>query len=86
MFQGVKVMIISMKLGASKEQIDHVRKRIEEFGYHVHSIQGEERSVIAAVGVGDVTHCLESLRATDGVETAVRISAPWGDVICFSFL
>ena len=70
-------MIISMKLGASKEQIDHVRKRIEEFGYHVHSIQGEERSVIAAVGVGDVTHCLESLRAAEGVESAVRISAPY---------
>ena len=70
-------MIISMKLGASQEQIDHVRKRIEDFGYHVHSIQGEERSVIAAVGVGDVTHCLESLRATEGVESAVRISAPY---------
>ena len=70
-------MIISMKLGASREQIDHVRKRIEDFGYHVHSIQGEERSVIAAVGVGDVTHCLESLRGTEGVESAVRISAPY---------
>ena len=70
-------MIISMELGASKEQIDHVRRRIEEFGYHVHSIQGEERVVIAAVGVGDVTHCLESLHATEGVESAVRISVPY---------
>ena len=70
-------MIISMKLGASKEQIDHVRKRIEDFGYRVHSIEGEERVVIAAVGVGDLTHCLESLRATEGVESAVRISAPY---------
>ena len=52
-------MIISMKLGATKEQIDHIRQRIEEFGYRVHSIAGEERVVIAAVGVGDVTRCLE---------------------------
>jgi 3-deoxy-7-phosphoheptulonate synthase len=70
-------MIISMKLGASQEEIDHVCQRIEEFGYRVHSIQGDERVVIAAVGVGDVTHCLESLRSYDAVESAVRISAPY---------
>lgn len=70
-------MIISMRLGATKEEIDHVCQRIEEFGYKVHSIQGDERVVIAAVGVGDVTHCLESLRSYDAVESAVRISAPY---------
>ena len=70
-------MIISMKLGASKEEIDHVCQRIEQFGYRVHSIQGDERVVIAAVGVGDVTHCLESLCSFDAVESAVRISAPY---------
>lgn len=70
-------MVISMKLGASKEQIDHVCQRIEDFGYKVHSIRGDERVVIAAVGVGDVTHCLESIEAAPGVESAVRISAPY---------
>lgn len=66
-----------MKLGASKEEIDHVCKRIEAFGYKVHSIQGDERVVIAAVGVGDVTHCLEQLCSYESVESAVRISAPY---------
>src|SRR5271156_5335627 len=70
-------MIISMRLHATKEEIEHVRERIEEFGYKVHSIEGEERVVIGAVGVGDVTACLESLEATRGVERAVRISAPY---------
>jgi 3-deoxy-7-phosphoheptulonate synthase len=70
-------MIISMKLGATKEQIDHVCQRIEQFGYKVHGIRGEERVVIAAIGVGDVTHCLESLQAAPGVESAVAISAPY---------
>src|SRR5277367_1401255 len=70
-------MIISMKLHASKEEVAQVRSRIEEFGYKVHSIVGEERVVIGAVGVGDVTACLESIEAMPCVERAVRISAPY---------
>jgi 3-deoxy-7-phosphoheptulonate synthase len=70
-------MIISMRLHASKEEINHVRERIEEFGYKVHSIAGEERVVIGAVGVGDITPALESIEAMPGVERAMRISAPY---------
>jgi 3-deoxy-7-phosphoheptulonate synthase len=70
-------MIISMRQHATKAEIDHVCERIQEFGYKVHSIVGEERVVIGVVGVGDVTACLESLEAAPGVESAVRISAPY---------
>ena len=70
-------MIISMRPHATPEEIEHVCERIREFGYKVHSIVGEERVVIGAVGIGDVTACLESLEATPGVERAVRISAPY---------
>jgi 3-deoxy-7-phosphoheptulonate synthase len=70
-------MIISMRPHATREEIDHVCERIRDFGYKVHSIEGEERVVIGVVGVGDVTACLESLEATPGVESAVRISAPY---------
>ena len=70
-------MIISIKPHATKEEIEDVCERIREFGYKVHSIQGEERVVIGAVGIGDVTACLESLEAMPQVEKAVRISAPY---------
>src|SRR5579872_6288593 len=70
-------MIISMKLHASREEVRAVCARIEEFGYKIHAIEGEERVVIGVVGVGDVTACLESLEAMPGVEKAVRISAPY---------
>ena len=70
-------MIISMRLHATKEEVDAVCDRIREFGYRVHTIQGEERVVIGAVGVGDVTECLEHLQVMPGVENAVRISAPY---------
>ncbi len=70
-------MIVSMRPKATREEIEAVCERIREFGYKVHSIQGEERVVIGAVGIGDVTACLESLEAMPGVEKAVRISAPY---------
>jgi len=70
-------MIISMKLHATKPEVEAVCDRIREFGYKVHSIEGEERVVIGVVGVGDVTACLESLEAMPQVEKAVRISAPY---------
>jgi 3-deoxy-7-phosphoheptulonate synthase len=70
-------MIISMRPHASRSEIDYVCERIRDFGYRIHTIEGDERVVIGVVGVGDVTACLESLEATPGVERAVRISAPY---------
>ena len=70
-------MIISMKLHSTKEEIEQVCERIRDFGYKIHAIEGEERVVIGAVGMGDVTACLESVEAMPQVEKAVRISAPY---------
>src|SRR5713226_4711929 len=70
-------MIISMKLHATRQEIDEVRSQVEHFGYKVHSIEGEERVVIGVVGVGDVTACMESVEAMPQVEKVVRISAPY---------
>src|SRR5690349_8316476 len=70
-------MIISMKLHATREEIEEVTNQVKHFGYKVHSIEGEERVVIGVVGVGDVTACLESIEAMPQVEKVVRISAPY---------
>ena len=70
-------MIISMKLHATRQEINEVRNQVEYFGYKVHSIEGEERVVIGVVGVGDVTACFESVEAMPQVEKVVRISAPY---------
>ena len=70
-------MIISMKLHATREEIDEVCEQVKHFGYKVHSIEGEERVVIGVVGVGDVTACMESIEAMPQVEKVVRISAPY---------
>src|SRR5256886_16894883 len=70
-------MIISMKLHATRQEIDEVRKQVEHFGYKVHSLEGEERVVIGVVGVGDVTACMESIEAMPQEDNVVRISAPY---------
>src|SRR5437588_10996622 len=70
-------MIISMKLHATRQEIDEVRKQVEHFGYKVHAIEGGERVVIGVVGVGDVTACMESIEAMPQVDNVVRISAPY---------
>ena len=70
-------MIISMKMHATRQEIDEVRAQVAHFGYKVHSIEGEERVVIGVVGVGDVTACLESVESMPQVEKVVRISAPY---------
>jgi len=70
-------MIISMRRHATKEEVETVIQRIEEYGYRIHTIQGEERVVIGAIGIGDVTSCLEVLEGMECVDKAVRISAPY---------
>src|SRR5262245_44668447 len=70
-------MIISMKLHATRQEIDEVTDQVKRFGYKVHSIEGEERVVIGVVGVGDVTACMESVEAMPQVEQVTRITAPY---------
>jgi 3-deoxy-7-phosphoheptulonate synthase len=71
-------LIISMRLGASRQDVDHVCERIADFGFRAHRVEGEERTVIGVIGVtGDVTNCQESLEACPGVESVVRITTPY---------
>ncbi|MBI4463676.1 MAG: 3-deoxy-7-phosphoheptulonate synthase, partial [Acidobacteria bacterium] len=43
-------MIISMKVGASEQEIGHVCELLQELGFKPHPIYGVERVVIGAVG------------------------------------
>lgn len=70
-------MIISMKLHATKDEVATVCRYVQELGFKVHSIDGEERVVIGVIGVGDVNPALESLESLPGVEKAMQISAPY---------
>ncbi len=66
-----------MNANATQQQIDHICERIRQFGYTPHLIQGEERTVIAAIGKGDKKEHIESLKSADGVEDAFPILQPF---------
>ena len=70
-------MIISMKPGASKEQIEHICDKIKSYGYVAHPIYGETRTVIGAVGSGNNRMGIQALEGAPGVESVVAIRQPF---------
>src|SRR5262245_48682546 len=70
-------MIIVMKKGASKKEIDHACAEVKKLGFHPHLIHGEERYVIACVGHEKKKKDLYSLQGLDGVDSLVPISKPF---------
>ncbi len=70
-------MIISMKPGATKDQIDHVCDKIRAAGYLAHPIFGETRTVIGAVGSGNNRVAIMALEGAPGVESVVPIRQPF---------
>jgi len=70
-------MIISMKRGATPEQISQVKKLIEQNGYRVHESKGSERYVFGAIGDDRRKERLAFLEAQPGVEKLIPILAPY---------
>ena len=70
-------MIISMKKGATAEQIEHVKEIIESFGYRVHESRGTERVIFGAIGDERGKEKLTCLEAQPGVEKVIPILTPY---------
>jgi len=69
-------MIVVMKRGATKEQIEHMIRRVAELGLKPHPIYGTERTVIAAIGEKRDEH-RAGLESGPGVAEVVPILAPY---------
>ena len=67
-------MIIVMKTGSSKEQVQHVVERVESLGLHAHLSEGEERTIVGVVGSPLSADLDEKFAALDGVDNVVRIT------------
>src|SRR3990172_1990502 len=69
-------MIVVMKKGARKEQVEHMIQRVEQLGLKSHPIFGTERTVIAAIGDKRDDYRI-SLESGPGVAEVVPILAPY---------
>lgn len=69
-------MIIVMNARATKAQIEHVQKKLEQWGFGTHFSKGIERTIIGAIGPKK-TGIMESIEAMDGVEKVVPILQPF---------
>jgi 3-deoxy-7-phosphoheptulonate synthase len=70
-------MIIVLKAGSTDAEIDDVCRRIERMGYQPHTIRGELRTVIGAVGDDRGKERLKSLESLEYVETVQPILQPF---------
>jgi 3-deoxy-7-phosphoheptulonate synthase len=70
-------MIIVMKSGISPEQVEQVCRRVIELGYQPHTIVGEFKTVVAAVGEERGQADLRILEAMDTVESVMPIQQPF---------
>src|SRR5436190_23407698 len=69
-------MIVVMKSGADKKQVEHVAKLVREMGLKDHVIVGTERTVVAVIG-DDRFKDRTVLESVEGVEKVVPILAPY---------
>src|SRR5262245_41641326 len=69
-------MIVVMKVGASREQVDNVIEHIELLGLRSHIVVGTELTVVAALGEKR-DGARQALETLDGVEKVVPILAPY---------
>jgi 3-deoxy-7-phosphoheptulonate synthase len=70
-----EAVIVVMRTGATGEEIDQVRRTVEEHGLEAYLSQGEERTVIGVVG-HDVER-VEHISQMPGVEQVIRVTKPY---------
>src|SRR5438093_10392039 len=70
-------MIIVLKAGSSDAEVEDVCRRIERMGYRAHTIRGELRTVIGAVGDDRGKDRLKSLESLECVEAVQPILQPF---------
>jgi len=69
-------MIFIMKHRATKDQVNHVIKRIEQWGCQVHLSEGQETTIIGVLG--DVRRINQGVvERMEGVEKVVRVLKPF---------
>ena len=70
-------MIVNMKTGASRSEIDAVVEKVESYGWDVQMNIGTEKTVIAILGSNTGQVPTDNFAVMSGVETVTRIMKPY---------
>src|SRR5690606_9817434 len=70
-------MVIVMHKDAQGESVQRVIDEVTGLGFTPHVSDGEERTLIGAIGPAPTEELRERLAALPGVETVVRITKPY---------
>src|ERR1043166_1738615 len=70
-------MIIVLRSGSSDSEVEYVCRRIRAMGYTPHTIRGELRTVIGAVGDDRGKERLRALESLEIVESVTPILKPF---------
>lgn len=72
-------MIIVMRTGSTREDVDRVSQHLEELGFQTRPIFGVQKTIIGAVGAPDIDKygAAEQMRADDSVEDVHFVGKPY---------
>ncbi|MEO0184479.1 MAG: 3-deoxy-7-phosphoheptulonate synthase [candidate division WOR-3 bacterium] len=70
-------MIITMSAGVANDDIERVRKRVEELGYGTKIFLGEKKTVIHIIGVTHREKLIKAVESLPGVENLIPILSPF---------
>ncbi len=69
-------MIITLKSGINKKQVDNITKSIKKFGLTPHVSHGAVKTIIGVIGANEHKH-KQQLESLEGVETVTPILKPY---------
>jgi 3-deoxy-7-phosphoheptulonate synthase len=70
-------MIVEMKTGASREEVESVVEKVKSFGWRVQTNVGTEKTVIAILGGNTGQVSTDIFAVMSGVESVTRIMKPY---------
>ena len=70
-------MIMEMKKGASREQVNHIVERAQSLGFDTQLNRGTDKTVVAILGSDTGRVATDVFAVLSGVETVTRIMKPY---------
>jgi len=69
-------VVVILKNNATENQIENVKKHLEDYGFQIHESRGEIKTIIGAIGVKP-SFDIRKIKILDGVSDVYRVTVPF---------